>query len=268
MFRLDVAESSNQFVALGRLVANDHPGSEQFVRNGLAVCWSASELAFNNVLFLSHRVAGVETLKQCFGEAAGYMRSKPHPGVFFLCEDYIDEPARAEIDVVACDVGMMVVTEMYGMVGDLLPFDRSASHPDLRFRRVTDDEALRHFADINSDAYGLSAILMRADFKGSRLWKEQSSTFIGYLEGRPVSTASAFASSGHVYGTYVATRPDVRRRGFAEATLRRALEAAHETTGFRRTSLHATAEALTVYERMGYRRVTRFVGYGFPEHIA
>jgi predicted acetyltransferase len=82
-----------------------------------------------------------------------------------------------------------------------------------------------------------------------------------------VSTASVVESEGVLYVALVATRPDMERRGFAEATMRNALSAASEATGYRKTCLHATQAGLPVYERMEYTPVTRIVGVGLASAV-
>jgi len=54
---------------------------------------------------------------------------------------------------------------------------------------------------------------------------------------------------------YVATERSFRRRGLASRLLRRVLHDAYHTAGARTASLQATPDGLSVYERLGFRRV-------------
>lgn len=64
--------------------------------------------------------------------------------------------------------------------------------------------------------------------------------------------------TGDVIGLYsVATLPDYRRLGYAEAIMRQVIEQA----GVPRTVLQSTRSGLSLYERMGYRMVTNFNVY-------
>jgi GNAT superfamily N-acetyltransferase len=256
-----IVESNNQFVSLGRFVASDKPGAELYDGDGIAMCWAGSPLIFFNTFFLTEHVADPAELKRHLHAAAEFMRAKPQAGMFFICDDYLADQVRPQLDAAIVDAGLAPAMETIGMVGDFLSFDRSVKYSDLHFRRVTDEETLRSFADVNSDAYGLPLELMRGGLEGSALWKEHAFCYVGYHDGKAVSTAAVMESEGHLYVAFVATRPEAHRRGFAAATMRRALEAAHEATGLHRTSLHATQVAIPVYERMGYRRVTRVAGY-------
>jgi ribosomal protein S18 acetylase RimI-like enzyme len=59
----------------------------------------------------------------------------------------------------------------------------------------------------------------------------------------------------------VATLPEYRNRGCAEAVMRYSLAQAREATGLERTVLHASAAGLPLYEEMGYRSVASFLGF-------
>ena len=54
----------------------------------------------------------------------------------------------------------------------------------------------------------------------------------------------------------VATAPAQRRRGYAEAVMRRALEVAASTHGDCPTVLHATDAGRPIYARMGYAPIS------------
>jgi GNAT superfamily N-acetyltransferase len=148
-----------------------------------------------------------------------------------------------------------------GMVGDVLPFNSVPSHPLLQFMRVTDEAALQLYADINSEGYGFPREAGRAGLEGSSFWKNVAFSYIGYESGQAVSTAAAIVNDGQLYLALVATRPDAQRKGYGEATVRHALNAAYEATGLKRTSLHATDAGFPVYQRVGYHYATRFKAY-------
>jgi ribosomal protein S18 acetylase RimI-like enzyme len=59
----------------------------------------------------------------------------------------------------------------------------------------------------------------------------------------------------------VATLPEHRRRGYAEAVVRHGLAEARREWGLERTVLHATEAGHPLYQRMGYRDVTRVAFY-------
>ena len=78
---------------------------------------------------------------------------------------------------------------------------------------------------------------------------------VGIAEGKPASSAAVLMVEGHRYVALVATDPGQQRRGFADATMRRALQNAAGVHGERPTVLHATDAGRPVYERMGYTTI-------------
>jgi len=70
---------------------------------------------------------------------------------------------------------------------------------------------------------------------------------------------------GLIYVALVATLPEYRRRGYAEAVMRKALGEASRAHGVERTVLHASDMGFPVYRDMGYRTVRKFDLYGEAE---
>ncbi|MEO7649899.1 MAG: GNAT family N-acetyltransferase, partial [Bryobacteraceae bacterium] len=69
-------------------------------------------------------------------------------------------------------------------------------------------------------------------------------------------------TAGGAIGVYnVATIPAYRRRGFGEAVMRHAIEAARSESGEERTILQATEHGLSLYLSMGYKVVTNVAVY-------
>jgi ribosomal protein S18 acetylase RimI-like enzyme len=67
---------------------------------------------------------------------------------------------------------------------------------------------------------------------------------------------------GGAIGVYnVATMPDHQRRGYGEAVMRHAVAEAQREHGIERTILQSTPAGLSLYERMGYRTITRVSVY-------
>jgi ribosomal protein S18 acetylase RimI-like enzyme len=85
--------------------------------------------------------------------------------------------------------------------------------------------------------------------------------YVGYCEEEPVTSAAVVLSSG-VAGLYnVATLPAFQRQGYGEAIVRHALAEAQRNYGIERTILQSTPAGYRLYERMGYRTVTRVAVY-------
>ncbi len=85
--------------------------------------------------------------------------------------------------------------------------------------------------------------------------------WVGYSDGEPVSTAATVAGSGAVGVYNVATLPGHQRHGYAEAIMRHAIAFAHRGSDCSRTILQSSPQGLSLYERMGFRKVTRVEVY-------
>jgi predicted acetyltransferase len=81
------------------------------------------------------------------------------------------------------------------------------------------------------------------------------------VENQPVSTAITFLINDEFYLGLVATLPDYRNQGYAEAVIRHSLEQAAQRYGKKRTALHATPAGFSVYQRMGYEPTAYFRTY-------
>ncbi len=257
----EILESSHQYVSMWKVLAGDRPGADLGEPDGLSMCWADSPFPFWNALFVTGQIPDAALLRARLRAASAYMRSKHHAGLVYVYEDQLSGAARTDLDAIAASEGLTFALDITGMVGDVLPFDRITPHLSLQFSRVRDEAALQLYADINSEGYGFPLDAGRAGLAGSTFWKEVAFSYIGYENGRAVSTASAIVNDGQLYLALVATRPDSQRKGFGEATVRHALQAAYEATGLTRTTLHATDAGYPMYQRVGYHRTTKFKTY-------
>ena len=100
----------------------------------------------------------------------------------------------------------------------------------------------------------------REVFDDESVW-QKFAAYVGYVNGEPVATA-AVVLGGEVAGVYnVATLPGRQRRGYGEAVMRYALADTRRTHGVERTILQSTPAGLKLYERMGFRTITRVSVY-------
>jgi predicted GNAT family acetyltransferase len=120
---------------------------------------------------------------------------------------------------------------------------------------------MRDSADLNSISYNLPVQAGRSIVGEKTLWSSQAYGFVAYENDQPVSTASAIVNDDYLLLFLVATMPQARRKGYADAVVRRALNTAYEQTGIQRTVLHATDAGYPVYEQIGCRPTGRFTGY-------
>lgn len=150
----DSVESMEQLAMVWRTMVLDRdPGADVRDLPGIAVRWADCRFAFWNCLTLTDVGADAGLVKQRLGEAAEVMRTKRRPGFLWIFEDLLDEQARAGLDEAADAAGLAYAFPGTGMAADL-PSLPEPAHDELTFKRVTDDELLRAYADLNSRAYG------------------------------------------------------------------------------------------------------------------
>jgi GNAT superfamily N-acetyltransferase len=170
--------------------------------------------------------------------------------------------------------GLRLVSEMPGLVANSLdPAKRPL--PDLDVRRVDSRQILADFQVIGSTCFHVppvwfSEVFDDEVFDGNVAARTSFACFVGYINGVPVTTAGSVPSAGTtgtVIGIYnVATVPLHRERGCGEAITRYAIEAAIREHGSGQLVLQSTWQGLTLYERMGFRAVTRFSVYNSNRH--
>ncbi len=192
--------------------------------------------------------------------SANHYGSRRLRWTYWLCDDYLPPATRKEARGLFQRSGLSPLTEPPGLYADhLLPPKRLL--PEVEVRRVADEATRRAFADITSVAFDIPGDICRNIYGMERAWAGSFEGYVGYAHGVPVAT-SAVVVSANVAGVYsVATLPQSRRRGYAEAVMRRMLLQVRERTGVEATILQATPVGMTLYEQMGYRKVTRFSVY-------
>src|SRR5260370_37281594 len=110
-------------------------------------------------------------------------------------------------------------------------------------------------------AFDMPVTICVAVYGTEQAWGGELSGYVGYANGMTGATAAA-AITGDAIGLYsVATLPQHRRLGYAEAIMRQVIEQAQQSAGVARTVLQATRSGLSLYEKMGYRTVTNFNVY-------
>ncbi|MDI5967887.1 GNAT family N-acetyltransferase [Streptomyces sp. SL13] len=228
---------------------------------GIAVRWADCEFGFWNCVALTDVGADPELLGLRLGQAVDIMRSKNRPGFLWVFEDLLDAPARTALQAAAERAGLEYAFPATGMAADPLALPEPA-HPDLTFARVTTEEDLRAYADINARAYGLPLASARDGLLGSTLWKRDAHAYLGLRAGVPVTCAGAIPADGRLFVALVATDPQWQGKGYAEAVTRKALYEAALATGLTRAILHATAAGAPVYPRIGFTPNTPMRFYG------
>jgi ribosomal protein S18 acetylase RimI-like enzyme len=237
-----------------------HARSDAEIRDlpGVSLIFCGLNYAAFNAALLARPIEGdAQELARLIEFAAEQFDARSLRWTYWLCDDFLKQPLRREAARVFKRHGLRHLTEAPGMYAEhLAPATRSL--PPLEVRPVGDEPTRAAFAEVMSTAFEIPHSVSTSVYGAERAWRGTFEGFVGYANGRAVTTAAAVIT-GDVIGLYsVATLPQHRRLGYAESIMRRVIYHARETRGVSRTVLQATTSGLSLYEAMGYRTVTSF----------
>jgi GNAT superfamily N-acetyltransferase len=249
-----------QYTSVWKAMVAELPGADIREEAGLSIRWADSPFPFWNAAFLTEPSIDAARLTDYLRQAASYARQKAQPGLIYLCEEYLNNSAKAALPAALKEVGLELSLPVHGMAGDILPLTPSA-HPALQMRRVTEEAQLMLYADINCEGYGFPLEWGQAGLRGVHLWTDRAFSYMGYERDRAVCGASVVVHDRNLYLALVATRPNAQRKGYGEAVVRHALQAAYDSTGLSRTILHASDAGFPMYRRVGYHKTASILAY-------
>jgi hypothetical protein len=205
--------------------------------------------AFNAAVLRAPMVSHPRELMRLIEEARDFYDPRGVRWTYWLCEASLD-PAL-NLNSIFSGYGLRTLTEAPGMMAEQL----SPAAPLVDLRPVADSVTRTAFARIIATTFDIPQAVCTSIYGSERGWSGDIHGYVGYLGAKPVTTA-VIADGGGVSGFYsVATLPSFRRKGYAESTMRQALAA---RGGASQTVLQSTQAGLKLYEKMGYRAVTKF----------
>jgi GNAT superfamily N-acetyltransferase len=214
-----------------------------------------------NAAFLSTPVAHELALHERLGVAREYFSSRGLRWAFWICEDWISSGSVRRKLSRACEhVGLRLSSEMPGLAADELAAP-SRRLPVLEFRRVESELTRNDFCALGANCFHVPLGWFAEVFNPSITGIHPFVCWVGYRNGAPVTTAATISHQG-VIGLYnVATAPESRHSGCAEAITRHAIAEAARQHGTSRVVLQSTAGGLHLYPRIGFQPVTRILVY-------
>jgi GNAT superfamily N-acetyltransferase len=248
--------SIRQFVEAWRVMCRDAPGYVEELGDGLALVFTGLPVPFFNVALLTGRGVSAGALK-AFGDRAGtFAAGKAVPWLFVVTHEALENDVDPSAVLDAC--GLAPLMPLTGMRAD-----RVGEPPPTSSLRLTvpgDDASCGVVVDLNAAAYGMDLDSGKPLLGRAAFWKGHFAV-VGYVDGVPASTAAVLMVEGIRYVALVATAPGHQRRGFADATMRLALQLAADVHGQKPTVLHATEAGRPIYERMGYKAISKHTAY-------
>ena len=234
---------------------------------GVAVASSGIRYSVFNSAMLTAAVSDENDLGQRITVALVHFAARELGWTFWICEDLIEPTVLKRMDRIFAARGMRLITAAPGMYSEELR-PRSRAGAQIECRRVSDARTRFDFCDVACVVFALPFRISYQIYAEPGYWQSGTQGYVGYKNGKPVTVAAIVpaAASAGVYS--LGTLPQHQRCGFGETVMRFALDDTFKTMEVTRTVLQATDSGYPLYERMGYRTVTRFRVYERAGHTA
>jgi ribosomal protein S18 acetylase RimI-like enzyme len=241
-----------------RVIATARSAGEIRELRGVSIAAAGVTFQMFNAAFLSGPVATEAELAQRILLPSLHFDSRGLEWAYWVCEDWLEGRVRKRSRNVFERLGLRHSVDLPGMVADRIA---PPVHPlpAIEIRRVDGPSTRDAFCAIGSVCFHVPLAWFHEVFENESVWKNFAS-YVGYVDEEPVST-TAVVMGGQAVGVYnVATLPSHQRRGYGEAVMRYAL-ADTRRHGVDQTILQSTPAGLRLYERMGFRTITRVAVY-------
>jgi ribosomal protein S18 acetylase RimI-like enzyme len=241
------------------IAASRTPGDLKELR-GVSIASAGVAFQMFNAAFLSEPVATPAELAQRILLASLYFNSKGLEWAYWACEGWIsDVKTRRRSRKIFEDHGLRHSVDLPGMVAErMLPSTKRL--PKMEIRRVTDSATREAFCGIGSVCFHVPPMWFGEVFDSNGVWNGFRG-YVGYADGEPVTT-TAIVLGGDAVGVYnVGTLPGHQRRGYGETVMRHAVADAQREHQMERVVLQSTPAGMRLYERMGFRTITRVSVY-------
>jgi ribosomal protein S18 acetylase RimI-like enzyme len=232
---------------------------------GVTVASAGVTFQMFNAAFLSSPAETVSDLEERIDLAGRHFSLRGLRWSFWLCEGWVAKGLRRKAGSIFQRFELHLSSEMPGMLAESLhetqPFERQ-----LQLQPAVSGETLREFRQIGALCFHVPPGWFGEVFDDEMSRRTDFSAWVAYENGIPVGTAAAVLAGG-VTGLYnIAILPEYRRRGYGTAVTRLAAQAAfrqgsEDKLGANKLILQASAQGVRMYERMGFRTVTRIAVY-------
>ncbi len=266
----EVERSNRQLAGAWSRFASCCPRGEILEFCGVIAAFGHTRVNFFNAIFLDRPIDSLADLDYRLARAVEYGHAAGVSWFLGICDDWIPVDLRAEAGRRIDAAGFRQGESWTGMAAgalDVLERAPERAVSGIAFRPAKDSATRRAVSDLNCLCYDAPIPWGRETIDREEFWPPASFGFVAYAGEEAVSTATTLAIDGCLYLALVATAPEYRRRGYAEAVMRHSLDRARAATGLAEMALHATAAGLPLYRRMGFRPVTTFSMYSLRRQL-
>ena len=202
---------------------------------------------------------GYMTAREAFGRASTYFAHLGHEYEFWIREGEDDDLLAA-----AMRSDMRFSAELRGMVLHEPP-EAPPLLPGVEVQRVESLQSFRDFREIaaqgfRDEAPGCYDLVLSIFPDAATVLAPDTSAFVVYVDGLPVSTGLAMLKNGIAWIGWVATRQEARGHGYGRLATISAVRAGFKS-GATLASLEATRMGVPVYIRLRFREILRYRNY-------
>jgi ribosomal protein S18 acetylase RimI-like enzyme len=238
-----------------RVIAASRTSGEVRELHGVSIASAGVTFQMFNAAFLAGPVLTEAELGQRVLLPGMHFNARGLEWAYWVCEDWIAPRPRRRLRSVMERMGLRHSVDLPGMIAErIAPPLRKL--PCLDVRRVADPATRDAFCAIGSICFHVPLPWFHEVFDNLTVFR-QFAAYVGYVDSEPVSTTALVLGGGAVGVYNVATVPQFQRRGFGEAVMRWALDDFRRRHGIESTILQSTPAGYRLYERMGFRTVTR-----------
>lgn len=229
-------------------------------RAGLTLVTSPVQHSAFNVAVLDAPVPDESALLARVTEASQHFRALLRGWNFYACENLLDARTARRLDALLDPLGLQRILDAPGMEATELEAPLHAP-PALRFEPVANDCERQAFTALIATAFHIPYPTARLLYEPAERWRTALEAWVGYLDGQPVTCGAAIEHAGALGIYSVATLPEHRRRGCAEAIVRHAVAARRQRGFAGPLVLQSTPDGRRLYHALGFKRTTRFAVY-------
>ncbi len=237
-----------------RVIAASRAEGENRELRGVSIASAGTMFQMFNSAFLSAPVLTENDLMQRILLASAHFNRRGQEWAYWVCEGWLPGGGRKRSRQLLERRGLRHSVDLPGMVAERIA-PPAYTLPEIEVRRVRQGPVRDAFCAIGALCFNVPSAWFAEVFDSDPVW-DRFASYVGYVDGEPVTTA-AIVMGGGALGVYnVATVPGHRRRGYGEAVMRYAVADAAKRCGVDRVLLQSTPAGYSLYRRMGFQTVT------------